>query len=329
MMMPTAWTPPLRARNGTWDRGRTGGRGAPGRGVGTPHVRPRAQRGPPRAGRGPAAGCGAAELDRRHPHRRPAQPALRRRRPGRLGRRDLGRLRPVGRPSARPPDPAVDAYVAAGDAPVLVCLGTSAATASRAFARIADDLARDGLRSLLLVGDAANLPGLDGREGAFEFAPVTRVLPSCRVAVVSGPWAPWPPRWPPGCPSSCCRSCSTSLARRPGRGPGRGRHGAPAAPGRRGGRPHRGRPLLPGAPATWPPGWRPRTAPVPSPTPSSRCCSGRPPPAARPRRLERRFLPPGVARRQVGGDAAGEVGRALLEEAGHPLAHVGAPAQRR
>lgn len=90
-------------------------------------------------------------------------------------------------PSARPPDPAVDAYVAAGDAPVLVCLGTSAATgASRAFARIADDLARDGLRSLLLVGDAANLPGLDGREGAFEFAPVTRVLPSCRVAVVSG-----------------------------------------------------------------------------------------------------------------------------------------------
>jgi UDP:flavonoid glycosyltransferase YjiC (YdhE family) len=43
-----------------------------------------------------------------------------------------------------------------------------------------------GLRSLLLVGDAANLTSLRGRQGAFTFAPVTRVLSRCRVAVVSG-----------------------------------------------------------------------------------------------------------------------------------------------
>ena len=84
-------------------------------------------------------------------------------------------------------DPKVDEFVDAGDAPVLVTLGTSAASGAGAqFAAIADGLDAIGLRSLLLVGDPANLTSLDGREGAFVFAPVTRVLPRCRVAVVSG-----------------------------------------------------------------------------------------------------------------------------------------------
>ena len=84
-------------------------------------------------------------------------------------------------------DPEVDAFVDAGDAPVLVTLGTSAASgAGTQFAAIAEGLDAMGLRSLLLVGDPANLTSLRGRKGAFTFAPITRVLPRCRVAVISG-----------------------------------------------------------------------------------------------------------------------------------------------
>lgn len=88
---------------------------------------------------------------------------------------------------SRPVDPAVDEFLDAGDPPVLVCLGTSAASgAGEAFARIATDLDRQGLRSLVLVGDPANLAQLGGRPGAFAFAPASHVLPRCRAAVVSG-----------------------------------------------------------------------------------------------------------------------------------------------
>jgi UDP:flavonoid glycosyltransferase YjiC (YdhE family) len=84
-------------------------------------------------------------------------------------------------------DPAVSEFIDAGDAPVLVCLGTAAATgAGHAFARIGRGLDDLGLRSLLLVGHAGNLGPVRDRPGVFVFAPVAPVLPRCRVAVVSG-----------------------------------------------------------------------------------------------------------------------------------------------
>ena len=86
-----------------------------------------------------------------------------------------------------PLDDEVTAYLDGGDPPVLVTLGTSAASgAGEQFARIAADLDARGLRSLLLVGDAKNLAPLRGRGGAFTFAPIVPLLPRCRVAVVSG-----------------------------------------------------------------------------------------------------------------------------------------------
>lgn len=84
-------------------------------------------------------------------------------------------------------DPELDAYVEDGDPPVLVTLGTSAATdAGQQFARIAADLDALGLRSVLLVGHEANLAPLRGRPGVATFAPMTQLLPRCRAAVVSG-----------------------------------------------------------------------------------------------------------------------------------------------
>ena len=84
-------------------------------------------------------------------------------------------------------EPELDRYVDAGDPPVVVMLGTSAATnAGAQFARIAADLDRAGTRSVLLVGDPANLAAVADRPGAVTFAPVTKLLPRCQVAVVSG-----------------------------------------------------------------------------------------------------------------------------------------------
>ena len=82
----------------------------------------------------------------------------------------------------------VDAFVGDGtDPPVLVTLGTSAASgAGEHFARIASDLDRLGVRSLLLVGDAKNLATLRGRPGAHAFAPIVPLVSRCRVAVLSG-----------------------------------------------------------------------------------------------------------------------------------------------
>ena len=78
-------------------------------------------------------------------------------------------------------------FLDAGDPPVLVTLGTSAASgAGRTFAAISDGLAAHGLRSVLLVGDEANLRDLDGHPAARAFAPMTQLLPRCRAAVVSG-----------------------------------------------------------------------------------------------------------------------------------------------
>ena len=90
-------------------------------------------------------------------------------------------------PRDQPVDPHVEAYLDGGDAPVLVCLGTSAAAgAATMFATIADGLGRASLRPLMLVGSASNLERLEGVPGTFEFAPVAAVVDRCAAAVVSG-----------------------------------------------------------------------------------------------------------------------------------------------
>jgi UDP:flavonoid glycosyltransferase YjiC (YdhE family) len=83
--------------------------------------------------------------------------------------------------------PALDEYIDDGEPPVLVTLGTSAATdAGERFARIRSDLDARGLRSIVLAGNLANAAALDGQPGVVEFAPLTALLPRCRATVVSG-----------------------------------------------------------------------------------------------------------------------------------------------
>jgi UDP:flavonoid glycosyltransferase YjiC (YdhE family) len=90
-------------------------------------------------------------------------------------------------PSGQPVDERVDQYLDSGEPPVLVCLGTSAAAgAARTFATIASGLHQRGLRTLLLVGEPANLAHVRDQPGAFEFAPVASVVGRCAAAVVSG-----------------------------------------------------------------------------------------------------------------------------------------------
>ena len=81
----------------------------------------------------------------------------------------------------------LDAYIDAGDPPVLVTLGTSAATdAAERFARIRADLAARGRRTIVLAGNEANAAALAGEAGVAAFAPLTALLPRCCAAVVSG-----------------------------------------------------------------------------------------------------------------------------------------------
>ena len=90
-------------------------------------------------------------------------------------------------PAGQTIDPELDAWIDAGDPPVLVMLGTSAATnAGQQFRQIAEDLDALGLRSVLLVGDPANLVAVGHRPGAVTFAPITQLLPRCQATVVSG-----------------------------------------------------------------------------------------------------------------------------------------------
>ncbi len=90
-------------------------------------------------------------------------------------------------PEGQELDADLDRFIDDGDPPVLVMLGTSAATdAGTQFARIAGDLDGHGLRSVLLVGDPANLAAVSDQPGARTFAPITPLLPRCQVAVVSG-----------------------------------------------------------------------------------------------------------------------------------------------
>lgn len=84
-------------------------------------------------------------------------------------------------------DDELEAFLDDGPPPVLVMLGTSAATgAGERFAAIAAGLDAVGLRSILLVGDAANLHAVRGHPAARTFAPISRLLPRCEAAVVSG-----------------------------------------------------------------------------------------------------------------------------------------------
>lgn len=90
-------------------------------------------------------------------------------------------------PAGQEVDPDLEAFLDDGPPPVLVMLGTSAATgAGEAFAAIASGLDAVGLRSILLVGDPANLDAVRGHPAARTFAPVSRLLPRCAAAVVSG-----------------------------------------------------------------------------------------------------------------------------------------------
>jgi len=83
--------------------------------------------------------------------------------------------------------PELEDYLDDGEPPVLVTLGTSAATdAAERFARIRSDLAARGLRTVILAGNNANTTALEGQPGVSAFAPLTALLPRCRAAVVSG-----------------------------------------------------------------------------------------------------------------------------------------------
>jgi rhamnosyltransferase subunit B len=93
----------------------------------------------------------------------------------------------AGPPGSDALDPAIEAFLDAGEPPVLVTFGTSAAThAGPRFAAMAAALDELGLRSLLLVGNHDNLPAVAERDGAFVFAPLAPVLARCRAAVISG-----------------------------------------------------------------------------------------------------------------------------------------------
>jgi UDP:flavonoid glycosyltransferase YjiC (YdhE family) len=78
-------------------------------------------------------------------------------------------------------------FLTDGPPPVLVTLGTSAATgAAGAFRTMLDGLDRLGHRAVALVGGSVDVGDLAGRPGVVPFAPITQVLPHCSVAVVSG-----------------------------------------------------------------------------------------------------------------------------------------------
>ena len=88
-----------------------------------------------------------------------------------------------GDPNAALPT-GLDAYLDAGDPPVLITLGTSAATNARdAFHLVAEAAEVLGLRPLLLVGSERNLNTLHGRADAWTFAPLPAVLPHCQAVV--------------------------------------------------------------------------------------------------------------------------------------------------
>ena len=89
------------------------------------------------------------------------------------------------------PDDALPADVArflqAGDPPVLVCMGTSAASAApEVFERVAQALDELGLRGLYLASNESIAARLGDRPGVWPFVAVGPVLPHVRVVVHVG-----------------------------------------------------------------------------------------------------------------------------------------------
>ena len=83
--------------------------------------------------------------------------------------------------------PDIERYLDDGAPPVLVTLGTSAASdAADRFRRIRDDLLAVGERPLLLTGTTVELGSLADEPGVFPFAPIDLVTPRCSAAVISG-----------------------------------------------------------------------------------------------------------------------------------------------
>jgi rhamnosyltransferase subunit B len=93
---------------------------------------------------------------------------------------------PWEQPESSLPDD-VRGYLDDGDPPVLVTLGTSAATnATEAFGLIATTLDDLGVRGVFLVGDESEITGpLRDRPGVWPFVPLHLVLPQCRAVVHS------------------------------------------------------------------------------------------------------------------------------------------------
>ena len=90
-------------------------------------------------------------------------------------------------PSGTGLDPEVVRYLDDGKPPVLVTLGTSAASdAADRFRRLRDDLVAIGERPLLLTGTTVELGALADEPGVFPFAPIDLVAQRCSAAVISG-----------------------------------------------------------------------------------------------------------------------------------------------
>lgn len=81
----------------------------------------------------------------------------------------------------------VSEFLRAGDPPVLVCMGTSAASAApQIFDRVAVALDQLGLRGMFLASNEAIAARLAGRPGVWPFVPVGPVLPHVRAVVHAG-----------------------------------------------------------------------------------------------------------------------------------------------
>lgn len=84
-------------------------------------------------------------------------------------------------------EPEVVRYLDEGKPPVLVTLGTSAASnAADRFRQLREDLLSIGERPLLLTGTTVALGALADEPGVFTFAPIDLVTPRCSAAVISG-----------------------------------------------------------------------------------------------------------------------------------------------
>jgi rhamnosyltransferase subunit B len=82
----------------------------------------------------------------------------------------------------------VATFLAAGDPPVLVTMGSAGSAGYTELLRaVAAALDQRGLRGLFLLGDARHRgPGLSDRPGVADFAPLSAVLPRCRAVIHHG-----------------------------------------------------------------------------------------------------------------------------------------------